>query len=1181
MSVRVYVGLLCLTAFGCYAQSDRGTLTGVVADPSGAVIAAARVEITNTGTQAKYQTGTNGTGQYHMPNLPPGKYSVSFEATGFKKLVRSGFGLEATQVLRVDAVLEIGATAETVMVSGEVARIQTDTPEAATTMSGENMLALPFSFDGARVADNLVPKIAPGVTGTGYRTVINGTGQFSKETLLDGATVTTYLSGAFTETAVSMEAVGEFKSQTSGVSAEFGRTQGGIFNYVMKSGTNQIHGSAYGAIINEGLNANGFANNYRGLKRTRLRENDYAASFGGPVLLPKIYNGRNKTFFYFAWEHFKEIDNRPDSANSTYPLPEFYQGNFSRLLGASVGTDALGNSVAKGAIYDPNSLYQLANGRWVGQMFPNNTIPTSRFSSVAQKLNAIAQKYYTPTIKDSTGQVALQNNAYGYANSTPSVEQNNESIKVDHDISPRNKLSAMYSLNRRPRELIVKGGMWSFDEPDGGVLSRSRWQHVRSQLARVSYDAIITPSTLNHLNVSFNRMANPLNSNWSQTDGAAELGIAGLHTDGYPAVDWGSGPYYGLSNVGYSEKMFEVYFGYGLTDTISFSKGRHFMKAGIDLRRNGESTRPASYPSFTFSAAATSIPNETFSTSKTGYAFASYLLGAVSTYTLTDPIGMGERRHYYAAFFQDDFKVSNRLTLQLGLRWEYQPPFTEAANRIASWDPAVKDPKSGFAGAYTFAGKCSSCTGQNYFGVKDHKDFSPRIGFAYRVAKNWSVRGAYAIMYDGDSANHFNSTPLGNASSFAWRGTYTYTPSSATSWVPVFNWDNGIPSGHFTNASYDQSWANANSAGMIDKRYGLSPYVQDWNFNVQRQLPGKVTIDAGYFGNKATRLRNGEMVRLNQLDPAMLAKYGRGLTNSVTTPAEAAANGVAYPYAGFSGTVASALRQFPQLYGNSTVSAYGTPLGFSNHHSLQVAVNRQFTEGLTVYANYTYARTMSNTNSNLVGDNSGALDYYNLKNEKAVSSLDVPHAFKVYYSYELPFGRGKGLFSSAPRAVKALVSGWSTSGILNYFSGQPLGFSATTPLSGGWNGGSNRANIAAGSMKNPDFDKSKFNYANTASSTNTYLNKSLFSDAPSLTLGSSAPRYSQIRKFGTINEDLVLAKNMRIKERVRWQLRAEALNAFNRSTLGSPNTSITNSLFGQITSISGNRTVQLVTRFDF
>ncbi len=358
--------------------------------------------------------------------------------------------------------------------------------------------------------------------------------------------------------------------------------------------------------------------------------------------------------------------------------------------------------------------------------------------------------------------------------------------------------------------------------------------------------------------------------------------------------------------------------------------------------------------------------------------------------------------------------------------------------------------------------------------------------------------------------------------------------------------------------------------------------MQEWNLNVQRQFGSKVTVDVGYFGNKGTGLRNGDINRLNQIDPALLSRYGRALTSSVTSAASAAANGIAYPFAGFSGTVASALRPYPQLYGNSTVSVYGSPLGFSNYHSLQAAVNRQFARGLTLYANYTWSKTMSNTKSAMVGDNgSTALDIYNLANEKAVASTDVPHAFKLYFSYELPFGRSKLAGGAAGRVARFLISGWSASGILNYFSGQPLGFSATTPLANAWNGGTNRPNIAPGEMKNSSFDKSKFEYSTGASPNNTYLNKALFSDAPALTLGTAAPWYTQVRKMGTINEDLVLAKSVTIKERIRWQIRAEALNALNRSTLGNPNTSVTNALFGQISSISGNRVIQLVTRIDF
>lgn len=1180
---RIAVLSMGLAAAGL-GQLNRGTLTGQVADASGAVIPGAKIEIVNTATKATYRTGATGSGLYHMPNLPPGPYSITFEAEGFKRLERTGIRLEPTQVLRVDVTLEVGLVSESISVSAAAPRIQTETPEVATTVGSRDLLSLPYvpPSDTARVPDEVLPKIMPGWHG-GYRTRLNGTNAFSKDTLLEGASVTTYLAGHFTESSVSMEALGEAKVQTAGVSAEFGRTQGGVINYTMKSGANEIHGSAYAGISNEALNANTFINNFRGQPKAYDRKQSLAASFGGPIYLPKLYNGKNRTFFYFAWERYNRRDDRQSSPTLTYPIPEFYQGDFSRLLGPSTGLrDALGRDVLRGAIYDPQSFRQLADGRWIGEMFPGNRIPVSRFSKVAQNLNAIAQKYYLPTIKDASGLYALQNNAYNYSSSTPVVEQHMPSVKVDHNFNERHKLSAVYSYTFRPRQLIVSNGMWSFTEPNGGPLSRSRMQEIKAQLARVSYDTTITPSVLNHLNISYNRMANPLHSRWYQTDGAAELGIAGVHTDGYPRVEWGSGPFVSLRTPGYPEQLFEVYMGYGLRDTVSFSRGRHFMKVGLDLRGNPENTRPSQDVRFEFSPLATSIPGEVFAGNRTGYSFASYLLGLVQTMTLTEPVGLGERRRYYSLFFQDDFKVNSRLTLQLGLRWEYQPPFTEAANRISSWDPGVRDPLSGLPGAYTFAGNCSSCTGRNYYGRKNWKDFGPRIGFAYRLGKDWSVRASYAIMYEGDLPNHYGSTPLGKLTTAAWGGTYNYRPDSSTPWKPIFNWDNGVPSGFYQPAAYDPSYGNLNGAGMIHPDYGVSPYVQQWNFNLQRQLPGKVMLDLGYMGNKATRLRNGEIDRTNQLPASVLSTHGAALTRSVRNPAEAAAAGVPYPYAGFSGTAASALRPYPQLYGLSTVSVYASPLGFSTHNSLQVSVNRQFDDGLSVFANYVWAKTLSNTNSSMVGDNSASiLDFYNLKLEKAVAATDIPHAFKAYFNYELPFGRGKRLLGSGPGWFHALVSGWVVSGILNYFSGEPLGFSATFPLANGWNGAVNRPNIAAGPLKNPDFDKANFNVANPSAPGNTYLNKALFSDPRPLTLGTAAPRYTQLRGFGTINEDFTLQKNFRIRERFRWQFRAEAFNALNRSKLGGPNTNVTNALFGQISSIGGNRVVQLVGRLDF
>ena len=714
------------------------------------------------------------------------------------------------------------------------------------------------------------------------------------------------------------------------------------------------------------------------------------------------------------------------------------------------------------------------------------------------------------------------------------------------------------------------------------MLTSARRQIIKSELARISHDWNVTPRFLNTFTVYYNRMANPNIGAYKDIDGAKELGIKNLSTFGFPNIDFSGGPFVNLTNVGDPQNDFQVYMGYGLINTLSFSSGRHFMKAGIDLRRNHLNTRPTQGGGFTFNPRATAIPNEAFAGNQTGYAFASYLLGIVDSASLSDPVGLGGRRIYNAFYFQDDFKVSSRLTLNLGLRWEYQPPFTEVADRLSSWNPDKIDPVSGRPGAYDFAGNCSVCTGRNYFGVKSYRDFGPRLGFAYRLMERWTVRGAYGIMFEGDLFNGFSGTPLGKASSVQAGGSYLLSADPVTPALGIFNWDNGFPVQKYLPPAYDVSYGDKNRPGMIDPNYGRSPYTQQWNLNIQRELIRNLVLDVGYVGNKSTGIRAGQLALVNQLDPKYLQQFGSRLNNPVRNSTDAAANGIAYPFPGFQGTVASALRPYPQVQGNQTVQNYGAPLGFSTYHSLQVTLNRQFAKGFTAYTNYTWSKNLTNVQSSQVNDNPGRpLDYYNLRLEKALSDDDQPHLFKAYLSYDLPFGSGHNLFAHTPKVVNTLIGGWSISGIFNYFSGTPLGFGGSTPLSGGWNGAVNRANIAPGDLKVSNFDKEAFQISPTSAASNTLLNKALFSDPAPLTLGTSAFRYGQVRNFARRNEDFGLQKNVRFGDRARFQLRAEFLNAFNRGTLGGIVTSVTNPLFGQVTSISGNRSIQLGTRFDF
>ncbi|MBO0797912.1 MAG: carboxypeptidase regulatory-like domain-containing protein, partial [Blastocatellia bacterium] len=407
---------LVLMISSVFGQQDRGTITGSVTDQSGAAVVNVKITITAAGTQASYHTETNQYGQYMAPNLPTGIYQVAFEANNFKKLVREQLTLGVAQTLRVDAQLEIGAANETVNVTGEASLLQTETPDVGTSITKQELNQLPLSFAGGRSPENFAYKLTPGVEGDTWQSKINGSPYFSKEVLLDGASVTTYLAGHFGESYVSPEALQEFKIQTSGLSAEFGRTGGGVFNFVMKSGENQVHGSGFGQLRNEALNANSFINNARGLPRDKLRQFNYGGSIGGPIMLPKKlfgplgYDGRDKSFFFFSLERYHERQLVFGTPDRTVPQLEMYDGNLSSLLtNTQEGVDALGRPIYRGAIYDPDTSRQVTAGQLdtlsgltavssglVRDPFPGNIIPQNRISRVSRTIGDIARKYYAP-----------------------------------------------------------------------------------------------------------------------------------------------------------------------------------------------------------------------------------------------------------------------------------------------------------------------------------------------------------------------------------------------------------------------------------------------------------------------------------------------------------------------------------------------------------------------------------------------------------------------------------------------------------------------------------------------------------------------------------------------------------------------------------------------------------------
>jgi len=1186
IGMRIAAAVMLLSALS-YGQLDRGTITGTVKDVSGAVVPNTHITIKNTATNATYNTATTGAGDYTAVNLPSGTYQLTFDAPGLKKLVRSNVVVAVSETIRVDASLQVGESRDTVTVTADAEVLQTDSPVVGQVLQNRQVNELPLNFgSGGRDAENFAIQLAPGVAGSAGSTEINGTPQFSKEVLIDGATATGYRSGDMSQQSPSPEALQEFKVETSGMSAEYGRTSGGLFNFVMKSGANQVHGSLLFEFRNQDLDANTFLGNFNGQARPIDRQLDGGGSFGGPVRIPKVYNGKDKTFFYFALERFYTASSASGGPNQTVPPPSWLGGNMSNLLTSQVvGTDALGSQVVRGAIYDPNST-QTVNGTVVRQMFPGNIIPASRISQVSQQVIGLMNKYYPATVPGPSGNYLLVNNSFGDYNVWQRYTQ--LSVKGDHNISARNHLSGSIARTTQPQFQGNASGthVWTQASGEGGPFSSAIIKPVDTTVARIAHDFTATPRILNHFGIYFNRVTNSIDN--QHADEANPLTIAGIGDKSVPQIVWSGGDRYSLTNLGQDKASDSVRsVTYGAQDTLSWVKGKHTLKFGAEYRvYKLNYIRQPDDGTFTFSANQTGLPGLT---SYVGNPFASFLLGDVNnasvgittpTLAIYPSIGL---------FVQDDFRVTSKLTVNIGLRWDYNPTQTEEHNRLYSFSPTAVDPQTGLPGALTFAGSCSVCNGQTGFESQHYLNFAPRFGFAYQVLPKTVVRAAYGIFFADRAPNDYYGDPTGSVSLNGWGWGVANVVNYGNNLAPAFNWDNGYP-GVNAYTTPNPSQADSKSGALYwYPNGGRLGYTQSWNLNIQRELPYKMVLDVGYVGTKGTALEANGLGIQNQLPPAALS-LGSLLNGTVTSqaglPAAAVAMGARYPYGttGQSVAVWQTLTPYPQLLNGSTVAAWNAPLGFSTYNALQVQLNKQYTNGVSWIANYTFSKSISNVTNLYSGGTGAPMIATDLALQKSISSYDQPQVVKIGISYDLPVGKGKRFGAHLNPVLNNVLGGWKLQYIGNYSSGTPLAFAANSPDSS-TNLSTNRAQLTnpAGVGLGVPFNSSTFNAAlvGVGNTTNVYLNTQYIKQPAPYTFGDSAPEIAQIRGFASRTENIALQKNWLLRERLRFQLRGEALNAFNRHTFGGISTNPNSATFGDVTTVSGNRNVQLGARIDF
>jgi hypothetical protein len=1118
------IALLAITPM--YAQTVLGTITGRVTDASGAAVTNANVAATNTGTNIDFRTKTNESGNYVLQQLPVGVYDLTIEATGFRRYIRHKIELNVAQTLTLDANLELGQVEQSIEVTADVTTLQTSTSDLGTTIQRNKLVDLPL-FVGGNVR-NLEQFIflAPGVTGDTGNTQISGSPSRAKEVLVDGIASTGIESGGVIPGSgrPSVETIGEFRLLRANFNAEYGRTGGGVQIFTTRSGTNELHGSVFDYLRNDKFDARGFFQPRRAINR----QNEFGAVLGGPIVLPKIYDGRNKTFFFFVYSGFRFRQGAPNSIQSLIPL-DYRQGDFSRF---------------GSLIYDPATTQSTPTGI-VRQPFPGNRIPAERISPISQKILALLP---------NPSSNALFNNYTSIGRGA--TDSNQFNIKLDHSFSEVNRLSGYYyqdALDALEPELIP------------GPATSARGSGSRNFWTRISHDYVFSPTVLNHVNLGFTRFKTTIESYSVDQNWPTQLGLTGVNTgpnNSFPCVDFVSSGYKSLGDSNCNSRTLQTNNSFQVIDSFSVIRGTHSFKFGGDFRLM-ETNGIDIYQSnglFQFNALETGLPGSP----NTGNAVASFLLGTVDRGTLRDFAYYPRNRYkYYALYAQDDWKVTRKLTVNYGLRYDIFIPRYEKNNNLSSFDPTIPNPAAGGRlGALAFLGDGPGRIGRTSFADTYFKAFGPRLGLAYQLTDKTVLRSGYGIYYAQGNANAGLRDSLSASSGFSANPTFQTTDQGVT---PAFNWNNGFPQNYVKPPVISPSAANGADLRPILRDDGRPPYFQNWSFTIEREIVPRANIELTYLGTKGTRLGSG-LVRLNELDPKYLS-LGTLLSRPYNS-AEAIAAGIVSPYPGFTGSVAQALRPYPQYLNLDNRS---NPSGSSTYHAFQTQVSIRALAGLDVQMAYTFAKTLSDSDI-LAGGGPAGQTTFNRRLEKAIATTDVPHVFALSYSYELPFGRGRKWLNTAGWANAAL-GGWVLTGIQQYSSGTPIVLSANNGLP--LFTGILRPDVVNNTPRRSGVDS--FDPA-----VDRWINPSAFKVPAALQFGTAARSYTDLRNPSYANENFGLLKKFRFAERLTVTFRAEWFNAFNRVVFGSPQSNVSNAQFGRITSQANQpRQGQVALRLDF
>jgi Carboxypeptidase regulatory-like domain len=1151
------LSLCLLVAWALPVLAQTGGVTGTVKDSTGAFVPKAAVTLTNEDTNAILAETTGETGNYTFPHVQPGKYRLQAKAAGFKAFVQGDVVVDVEQQVSLDPVLQVGQTSETVEVKAETPLLQPNTSSLGQVVSNQQITDLPLSGRNTLALIGLTAGAQPigqfggiparsNAYNQGFFST-SGSQVVSNETLIDGVPANTALYNAPAYVPV-VDAVQEFKVQTNSFSAEFGRTGGGIVNIVTRSGTNGLHGTLYDFFRNNHLNANNWFNNANGTPRPGEHTNQFGGAAGGPVLIPHVYDGRNKTFWFFNYEGLR--DRHALTQVFTIPTAAQLRGDFSQTFTSS-------HQLIQ--IYDPLSSRPNPSspGQYIRDAFPGNVIPAGRLNPVARKVAAL---YPAPNAPGNS--VTGANNFIGSAD-VPNT-QNEFSVRIDHTINQKNRLFGRfaYSNNARGAYDFFHNGAGFVNPGGGGVPLIYNARNVA-----LGYTWTISPTLLFEFRYGFVRQfVNKVPAGYGidlTTLGfppafGAELPVDALPSfqpSGYRALAPESQDLIrrGDNTHTWQGNFINVF----SKQALSFGGDYRFIPIG-ELQPNSPQ------PVFNFTAGFTQA-NPLSASATSGNSIASFLLGYPSSGSVDSTPAISISYRYFGGYVQDDYRISSKLTLNLGLRYELETGRNERYNRLSWFDPKAPNPIGAqigvpnLTGALEFVGVGGNSSRQK---VTNTNNWGPRFGLAYSLTPNTVVRGGYGLFYlpaTGDD----QGTNLGASGFFT---TTTFVSSLNGGITPADNLSNPFPNGISQPPGSSQGALSQIGQDLTSVyHHDRSAYAQEWNLDVQRQFWGNFLVDVAYAGNKGTFLPVD--LQVNQL-PDQYLSQGSALLQQVPNPLYGIVT--TGPLTGKTVAKEQLLRPFPQFNG---VNIRAVRTGDSIYHALQLKAERRLSNGFSLLAAYTLSKTITNAGSRLAINfaNPGVQDSYNLRGERSLANFDVPQRFVLSYNYELPFGPGKPLLGNIGPAMGKIVTGWQINGVTTVQRGLPLGLTTSVNQTNSLGGGS-RPNTTGSSAALSGSVESRLSR---------YFNTSVFSQPAAFTFGNTSRTLPNVRAPGLINFDFSIVKNTYFAERYNLQFRTEFFNGFNNVSFGSPGTTFGTSTFGVISSASDARVIQLAMKFLF